>query len=289
VSLPQPSQLLLPNAQVAQRRAQSPAAPSVALVAHANAVAPKPAAARVVASGAGAARAASTKSASVRKPQRRLSPNLHSSPPPPPALREWLATKHGMQEYLVQRVELEHVERAARLLLAGDSGREPDPIVVDAVAAILERIAEHACALEFGVSGDQRVDAAEALEDVQALLVKRADPRRADFVELVRDYTARLRRLGAGIDEAEARAIVQAFLIASTRLDRAFRRLDEAYVREHLASLCARRAKPDTGALAAVAGAMSAKVGAFSDRNVKRAISAFDRAWQRRAQSDKEG
>lgn len=255
----------------------------------------KPAAARAGAAKPKAARAAAPKTelaqsvvAPVPKSRRNLSRNLHSSPPPPPALREWLQTKRSMHEYMVQRVEVEHVERAARLLLAGDSGREPDPIVVDAVAAILERIAEHACALEFGVSGDQRVAAAEALGEVQAMLVKLADPRRADFVALLLDYAARLRRLGPTPEDAEVRAIAQAFVIASTRLDRAFRRLDEAYVRAQLASLRGGRGKPDLGALASVAGAMSAKVGAFSDRNAKRAAGAFDKARQRRAQGDQD-
>lgn len=212
-----------------------------------------------------------------------LTRNIHSSPPPPPALREWLATKARMHEFLVQRVELEQVDQAARVLLAADRGREPDPIVLDAVAAILDRIAEHACALEFGPNGDQRVAAAEALEEMQALLVKLAEPRRADMVELVIDYAERLRRLGAPPDEAQARAIAQAFIMASTRLDRAFRRLDEGYVREQLARLKPRRTKPDLGACAQLVGAMSAKVGAFSDRSEKRAASAFEKASQRRA------
>src|SRR5688572_23872593 len=47
----------------------------------------------------------------VPKSRRSLTRNLHSSPPPPPVLREWLETKRSMHEYLVQRVEVEHVER----------------------------------------------------------------------------------------------------------------------------------------------------------------------------------
>jgi hypothetical protein len=217
-----------------------------------------------------------------------------SSPPPPPALRVWLETKARMAEHLAHRVELGHIERAAHVLLEGDSGREADPIVLDAVATILERVADHACALEFGASGGQRVAAAEALESVQALLVKLAEPRRAEFVELIADYARRVHaavqpdRVQASVqpDDAqpdaasEREAIAKAFIMSATRFDRAFRRLDEAEVLRELLSLHAGRKRDVAMPQAAqLAGALSAKVGAFNERISKRAAASFDKAW----------
>jgi hypothetical protein len=204
------------------------------------------------------------------------------SPPPPPALRVWLETKARMAEHLTHRVELEHIERAARVLLEGDSGRQANPIVVDAVAAILERVADHASALEFGVSGGQRVAAAEALESVQVLLAKLAEPRRAEFVELIADSTRRLDTASTQQDSAEVHAIAAAFVMAATRLDRAFRRLSAAYVLRELSLLRPARTKSPRQMLraAALAGAMSVKVGAFNERSPKKATAAFDKAWK---------
>jgi hypothetical protein len=207
---------------------------------------------------------------------------LTLSPPPPPALRMWLETKARMAEHLTHRVELEHIERAARVLLEGDSGRQANPIELDAVAAILERVADHASALEFGVSGGQRVAAAEALESVQALLAKLAAPRRAEFVELIADSTRRLDAASAQQDSAEIHAIAAAFVMAATRLDRAFRRLSAAYVLRELSLLRPARSKSprQMACAAALAGAMSAKVGAFNERSPKKAAAAFDSAWK---------
>lgn len=216
---------------------------------------------------------------SARRPRRPSVEN--SSPPPPPTLRVWLETKRCMADHLTHRVELEQIERAARVLLEGDSGREADPIVVEAVATILERVADHACALEFGVSADERVAAAEVLESVQTMLVKLAEPRRAHFVELVVDYARRLHALPSVADADEAAAIPQAFVLSAMRFDRAFRRLDVEYVKRQLLQLKpARRKSSATTTAPEIAGAMSAKVGAFNDRLPKRASAAFDKAWQ---------
>jgi hypothetical protein len=186
-----------------------------------------------------------------------------------------------MADHLTHRVELEHIERATRVLLEGDSGREADPIVVEAVATILERVADHACALEFGTSADQRVAAAEALESVQSMMVKLAEPRRAHFVELVADYARRLHALPPLADADEAQAIPEAFILSARRFDRAFRRLDTAYVLRELSQLKpARRSATNAITAATIAGSMSAKVGAFNDRVPKRAALAFDKAWQ---------
>lgn len=186
-----------------------------------------------------------------------------------------------MADHLTHRVALEHIERASRVLLEGDSGRDADPIVVEAVATILERVADHACALEFGVSADQRVAAAEALESVQSMLVKLAEPRRAHFVELVADYARRLHALPAIADADEAEAIPEAFILSAMRFDRAFRRLDAAFVLRELSQLKpTRRAQHSTLSAASVAGSISTKVGAFNDRVAKRATLAFDKAWQ---------
>lgn len=216
---------------------------------------------------------------------------LTLSPPPPPALRMWLETRARMAEHLTHRVELEHIERAARVLLEGDSGRQANPIVVDAVAAILERVADHASALEFGVSGGQRVAAAEALERVQTLLAKLAEPRRAEFVELIADSTRRLDAVSPQQDSAEVHAIAAAFIMAATRLDRAFRRLSIAYVLRELALLRPARTKSPRQMLraAALAGAMSAKVGAFNERSPKKAAAAFDKAWKARRGASAKG
>jgi len=205
----------------------------------------------------------------------------HSSPPPPPALRVYLESKRSMGEHLTHRVELEHIERAARVLLEGDSGRGANPIVVEAVATILERVADHACALEFGSSAAQRVGAAEALETVQELLVKLAAPRRAEFVELVVDHARRLRAVSPPQREDEAQAIAHAFVMSAMRFDRAFRRLQAAEVLRELRALRVLRSDPraSAGGAASVAGALSARVGAFNDRHAKRAASAFEKAW----------
>jgi hypothetical protein len=165
------------------------------------------------------------------------------------------------------------------VLLEGDSGREADPIVVDAVATILERIADHACALEFGASGGQRVAAAEALERVQELLVKLAEPWRAEFVELIADYALRLQSASGEADSNDGQAIAGAFIMSATRFDRAFRRLDEAEVLRALRQLRQQRGAKTPDA-SAVAGALSAKVGAFNERLPKRAANAFHKAWK---------
>jgi hypothetical protein len=205
----------------------------------------------------------------------------HSSPPPPPALRVYLETKRRMDEHLTHRVELEQIERAARVLLEGDSGRGANPIVIEAVATILERVADHACALEFGSSAAQRVAAAEALESVQELLVKLAAPRRAEFVELLLDHARRLQALTALDADDEAQAIARAFVMSATRFDRAFRRLDAAEVLHELRALrvVPSRQRASAASAAQLAGVLSARVGAFNDRRGKRAASAFDKAW----------
>lgn len=203
----------------------------------------------------------------------------HSSPPPPPALRVYLETKRRMDEHLSHRVELEQIERSTRVLLEGDSGRGANPIVIEAVATILERVADHACALEFGSSAAQRVAAAEALESVQELLVKLAAPRRAEFVELLLDHAQRLHALPAHADDEE-QAIMHAFVMSATRFDRAFRRLDPAEVQRELRALRVVRSRQLAATNAAqLAGTLSARVGAFNDRKDKRAASAFEKAW----------
>jgi hypothetical protein len=173
-----------------------------------------------------------------------------------------------------------YVEKAARVLLQGDSGRDADPIVIDAVARILERVADHAELLEFGLNGAERVAAAETLEKVQELLVKLTPPRRAEFAELVQEYALRFSALADEEDEAATRALADEFVSAAMRIDRAFRRLSEASVRREftrLGSAKAERGKKRV-ALSSIAAALSLSVGAFNDRQPKRAAAAFEAA-----------
>lgn len=173
-----------------------------------------------------------------------------------------------------------YVEKAARVLLQGDSGRDADPIVIDAVARILERVADHAELLEFGVSAAERVAAAEALEKVQELLVKLTPPRRAEFAELVQEHAPRFSALTDDDDEEMARALADEFVSAAMRIDRAFRRLNEASVRRELARLAPGKAPRGEKrvTLSTVAAALSVSVGAFNDRQPKRASAAFEAA-----------
>ncbi len=196
------------------------------------------------------------------------------------ALRPARAKKARAAATLASPIEPEYVERAARVLLRGDSDQDADPIVIDAVARIMERVADHAHVLEFGVSGAQRVAAAEALEKVQLLLVKLAQTRRAEFVELVVEHAARLRALAPLHDAQEECAIATAFRAAAVRLDRSFRRLSEGDVLKELARLGDKKRSKKAPGAAEIAGALSARGGAFNDRNARRAANAFAKAWR---------
>jgi hypothetical protein len=180
---------------------------------------------------------------------------------------------------LAPPAEPAYVERAARVLLRGDSDQDADPIVIDAVARIMERVADHAHVLEFGATGAQRVAAAEALEKVQLLLVKLGQPRRAEFVDLVVEHATRLRALAPLHDAEEECAIATAFLAAAVRLDRSFRRLSESDLLKELRQLAGHPKRGKKAPKASeIAGALSARVAAFNDRNAKRAADAFARA-----------
>lgn len=197
------------------------------------------------------------------------------------ALRPARPKKARAATVLAPPIEPEYVERAARVLLRGDTDQDADPIVIDAVARIMERVADHAHVLEFGVSAAQRVAAAEALEKVQLLLAKLSQSRRAELVELVVEHAARLRALAPLHDAQEECAIATSFLATAVRLDRSFRRLSEGDLLKELARLAGhtKRGKKAPGA-PEIAGALSARAGAFNDRNPKRAADAFAKAWR---------
>lgn len=181
---------------------------------------------------------------------------------------------------LAPPIEPEYVERAARVLLRGDSEQDADPVVIDAVARILARVADHAHVLEFGANAAQRVAAADALEKVQLLLAKLGHSRRAEFVELVLEHAARLRALAPLHDAQEECAIATSFLATAVRLDRSFRRLSEGDLLKELGRLAGTKRGKKAPGVAEIAGALSARAGAFHDRNAKRAADAFVKAWR---------